>query len=423
MADDSLRLNLQASEESIMSTTSSSSDTAPAANTFVELFEKLNLGQENPRQALNRMLSINSSQSQISTFFTLATEERAAQQSGNATQTRIGTGFCAEVFSAPGQAMVYKRAFPGWETDLRFDFAMHQACLAAFERHGGEGLRIYVSRLYDLVDANNDEWWQTVGRTLPKTSERRPVVVSERIHPLPEVVRILLISTFCDPAKRDAVINNAENRDALVRVYLGRRGISEYPSTFSLRNFELTLDMMDQMELPKLYYAKLLGQALAVIHWDAKMDGRDIEFVLGSAPAGVRKFWTMKFTAGEVFDTIRELNFTKRFIKLWVLDFNQCRYMSFDENGCRQAAQAFWANDPYYPRPTNKDEQELWKRFEYHYLKQAGRILTISEEGVKRLPAFFIECVKSIGNQRYPDGFENKPPPKGRPKSKPPPVS
>lgn len=61
--------------------------------------------------------------------------------------------------------------------------------------------------------------------------------------------------------------------------------------------------MIDHLRLPKMDFAKLLGQTLAVIHWEAKVDGCDIEFVLGSAPAGIVKSWTMKFTAEDLPDT------------------------------------------------------------------------------------------------------------------------
>lgn len=404
-----------------MPTTSSVEDIAKAASTFVELFEQLDLGEEQADEALTRMLTINSEQSHISSSSTLAVEEKATQPSSNVSLNRIGAGICGEVFEAACDARVYKRAFPRWDTDLRFDHTMHHACITAFEKHAGEGLQIYVPQLYRYIDTTDDGWWGATGRALPKTSERRSVLVSERIYPLPHIMRMLLIQRFCDPNEKDTVVHNAENRDALVRIYLGRQGTGQFPPQFSLRNFELTLVMMNALGLPKLYFAKLLGQALAIIHWEAKVDGRDIEFVLGSAPAGTVKLWTMKFSPGEEAPyTERELDSTRRFIRIWVLDFNQCRQMSMDEAGCQQAALAFWDNDPYYPRPTNNDEQEMWKYFAHCYLDQASRVLVNCRDDIGRLPGFFISRVKAIGDERFPTGSENKqPPPQGPPKGSP----
>lgn len=46
---------------------------------------------------------------------------------------------------------------------------------------------------------------------------------------------------------------------------------------FTLRNMTLQMDQIDFLELSVNYYAELMADALAVIHWRAMYDGRDIE--------------------------------------------------------------------------------------------------------------------------------------------------
>ena len=57
---------------------------------------------------------------------------------------------------------------------------------------------------------------------------------------------------------------------------------------FSLRNYPLHLDQMEELAIPFDHlesYARAMAETLAVMHWGAGMDGNDVEFVLGSHPA------------------------------------------------------------------------------------------------------------------------------------------
>jgi hypothetical protein len=84
-------------------------------------------------------------------------------------------------------------------------------------------------------------------------------------------------------------------------------------------------------------YARITAEALSVMHWVAKIDGKGVEFVL--APP-----WGEAIRADTISNVLDDHC-------MWLLDFDLCRDITRDKAGVRQAAQAFWGNDPYYPRP------------------------------------------------------------------------
>jgi hypothetical protein len=305
---------------------------------------------------------------------------------------------------------------PGKHRELINDSEMHQKVCAAFE-----GLQsCKVPKFLEIIHPTNDRWWQTKGSLIPESEvhvarsrERAPILASERIWPLAHVVRDALITTFCsDLNLQEQARADKKNRDCLVRIYLGARnhmGQFNTSTTFSLRNFPLSLEKMEVLSLDKLQLASSIAEALATLHWGAKIDARDVEFVLGMAPR----------------NGVEEGNIEKRAVRGWVLDFNQCADISMDENGCVKAAEAFWDNDPYYPRPgcstssetsnsiqsTNSDgtsttagtitDEELWELFQARYLEFSGRIM--KKAGVKEwqaLPEIFIGKVIEMRKNR-----------------------
>jgi hypothetical protein len=307
---------------------------------------------------------------------------------------------------------------PEKHRELVNDSEMHQKVCAAFE-----GLQsCKVPKFMEIIHPTNYNWWQAKGPLIPESElqvarsrERTPILASERIWPLPYVVRDALITTFCsDLSLQEQARKDKKNRDCLVRIYLGARnhmGQFNTSTTFSLRNFPLSLEKMEVLDIDKLQLVSSIADALATLHWGAKIDARDVEFVLGMAPRG---------------DVEGDKN-EKGAVCVWVLDFNQCAGISMDENGCIKAAAAFWDNDPYYPRPgcsssssseTLKPiqssatdgtstaprivtDEELWELFKERYLEFSGRIM--EKVGVKEwqaLPAIFIRKVVEMGKTR-----------------------
>jgi hypothetical protein len=123
-----------------------------------------------------------------------------------------------------------------------------------------------------------------------------------------------------------------------------------------------------------------MGKTLAIMHWRVGTDARDVEFVLGSGPNSVEESLISSFILKDMEEPVstwKEVthpNFRSHAIRLWMLDFNQCRRIQPDDSGIATAVQAYFLNDPYFPRPlsTNIDEKILWSRFEAGYL-ETGR--------------------------------------------------
>lgn len=111
----------------------------------------------------------------------------------------------------------------------------------------------------------------------------------ESIFPLPRAVRHGLIDKYCRPDAREAMKNNESNKDYLVRPYLGRGRFGSGGQFFSLRNFKLHADQVKELGLVVDEYIQPMAHALAVLHWKARIDGKDVEFVLGSSPMEERR--------------------------------------------------------------------------------------------------------------------------------------
>ncbi|KAJ0317229.1 hypothetical protein COL5a_011206 [Colletotrichum fioriniae] len=229
------------------------------------------------------------------------------------------------------------------------------------------------------------------------------IMVSERILPLPRSIREALVSVFCPSDMKADASNNPANKHCLIRLYLGRRRMNQrVENKFSLRNFELTLDKMEILGVDPQQYVQPMAEALAVMHWAAQIDGADVEFVLGSSPERRISAQTLDSIdlEGDIITTWNMdeskssgINFLRRSVSIFLLDFNQCRRMPPTPKGIDDAVKAFWENDPYYPRPGYKEgtqEWMLWEQFKSDYLVKSYKILddsaTMPAEFLRRSP-------------------------------------
>ncbi|KAL7907087.1 zinc finger domain-containing protein [Trichoderma velutinum] len=183
------------------------------------------------------------------------------------------------------------------------------------------------------------------------------VLVTQRIAPLPERARILLIDKYCAPRIKEAALRDASNKECLVRVYLGSLEGKSERLFFSLRNFKLHLNQMIDLQLNIKMMAGRMGVAMALIHWAAETDARYVEFVLGSDP--------------------NKPSLTLRNTELWVLDSNQVQSITMDEAGVAKAVEAAGINDPYLPKPLGESqiEKQVWNAFASNYIRAADIIL------------------------------------------------
>ncbi|KAJ4523358.1 hypothetical protein HRR83_000006 [Exophiala dermatitidis] len=302
---------------------------------------------------------------------------------------RIGQGFCGSVWAAEEGTMAMKREDGGPGRSLLNDYKMHELVLDAVSE---KKLSVCVPRWPKFVKNDDRCWWNTNLSSFPADYTTCNVLCSERIPPLPQEVRHRLIDRYCPPASVSTIKANDADRDCLVRPYLGRRKIQNEArrgrNFFSLRNYPLHLNQAEDLGLPILEYARAMADTLAMMHWMARIDANDVEFVLG----GVRTKSDSEL-ASDHSEYIHDFLGTH---SMWVLDFDCCRPMTMDDAGIDQAARAFLRNDPFFPRPTTGTEfpdSTLWTEFRNRYLESSKNIVPGSCLAYLNLPGKFIQRV------------------------------
>lgn len=171
-----------------------------------------------------------------------------------------------------------------------------------------------------------------------------------------------LIHRYCPKELQTIIKESDENKDCLVRPYLGHRRRQQTNSrfkAFSLRKYPLHIDQMGEVRLDTTAYAKAMAETLAILHCSLKVDANDVEFVLAPPRAGTQDFDSPTLGAHS----------------MWMLDSDCCRFIDMGDAGIEQAARAFWRNDPYYPRPGKADpkDQELWNAFKEEFVRVSRR--------------------------------------------------
>jgi hypothetical protein len=317
----------------------------------------------------------------------------------------IGAGSCGKVFEQPGSICALKASNVDNDS-LWNDYQMHTRVVNGFS-----DLKtpkdLHIPQVFYFVNPNDEEWWIDHESNFPAELQgnRRNVLCTERILPLPEAVRNMLIDKFCPDHLKEKARTEPSNKDCLARVYLGKRKDKDRvkpPMFFSLRNFNLFLDQLEELKVPGLVkMAELMGMALAVMHWQIGIDADDVEFVLGSSPLYPTE--PRPLSPSQVSSlpkntsTWKQTNFKKRAIHLWMLDFNRCKNITKDEQGLKNAVQAFYRNDPYFPRPLGSTsiDHELWDAFVNGYVTVADEVLAEEDDDwVKALPKKFVEqCI------------------------------
>lgn len=339
---------------------------------------------------------------------------------------------------------------------LENDAVWHQRIEKTFDSLRGTLGLPFVPRLLDYLpkDAKSatisrtnpndpqclDDWWKRY-----RAGDRRwtnvhgdrdseyqlldQILLAERIPAVPQAVRNGIIDRFAATSNPKpnteylkAIREHPSNDAALLRVYAGsdpeprtespgEGGRPRRLKIFSLLNYPLNLPSMRELlgEEQTKKAVKMLGTALAVMHFGVGCDGRDVEFVFGSKPQSTRKQEgemenETSDKAGEA-DKGKEnvFNIFGEEVSMWLLDFNQCRPLPclpsslygstsrmtsvegleqgperkpghfYDqarrEQWLEMTVSAFLGNDPCYPRPNGNDEDAgLWGVFSAAYL-------------------------------------------------------
>lgn len=323
---------------------------------------------------------------------------------------KIGQGFCGTVWADISQNrniqesryLVLKREDGGPGRSLLNEYQIHEQLLKTLQtdQHVCDMARFRVNLPFcEGVLARDSRTWPRILPRLPPQFEPCNALVNERIPPMSNRVCSLLFRTYHPEAIESSAADN-ENQYCLIRPYLGRRrhrpqatAIRTRPArllVFSLRNFPLHMDQIEELGLPAMDYANAMADALAFLHWSAKVDANDVEFVL--APGRARETAT-KSNPGTGIGSIEFESEEFGSHTMWMLDFDCCREMPMDETGVKQAAKSFLRNDPFYPRPggTNVSDVQLWHTFQSRFLEASCWILRESEESVQRLPGMLME--------------------------------
>lgn len=357
-------------------------------------------------QTLNRMLPLRSG---VSTLLSNAEWHTAAQAQTSQTFRKIGAGACGAIFAQDGKPVVLKLAKSDDPSEMWNDYGMHLRVSKAFERYIIDQVR--VPGCYFFVPPTNQGFFEhcpglaEVARNICNFPTH--VLVTERIHPLPSKTRNLLIDKYCAPRIREKARTDAANKDCLVRVYLGSMRGKTGAMFFSLRNFKLHLNQVLELQLDVEALAHRMGIVLAVMHWAARTDARDVEFLLGS----LKKRPVVDFDKIEPYSYTRPpsgrvKDFYCRTTELFVLDFNQARPITLDDKGVALAVEAWQLNDPYYPRPPCRCEtpiqHTIWKAFATCYLRVSHTILSeeVGEENASDLPLKFLLGVSDVEKKK-----------------------
>lgn len=369
-------------------------------------------------------------------------EEDQQQPKGDErTFRKIGAGQCGAVFATslslkPGGQQAFKFAKVATsscspaqgETSLLNDYIHHHQVFKQFRRFLGdtsfprnndnssaEGsphaaaapvMDITTPRVYDftLAEDSHPETFRNPNCCGLITAAEKEggihhplptdILKTERIVPLPLAARNALIDRFLlgSEEAKQAAKDDPANADCLVRVYLGANKDPEpgqgtpwsnfRSRFFSLRNFKLHLNQLTDLRLENdaREMAKQMAFSLAIMHWAAKTDARDVEFVLGSSREQLhqsqQKPTDDNAASAEASPELKRGE-PVRSTQLWLLDFNQCRSTTFTKGGVNKMIEAIKLNDPYFPKPLRESafERAVWTVFVRAYLAASELIL------------------------------------------------
>ncbi|KAF9046826.1 hypothetical protein BDZ89DRAFT_1108647 [Hymenopellis radicata] len=265
----------------------------------------------------------------------------------------IGAGSFAEIYVISGGPIAYKQMFGSDGAALRFEY---DALSVIYQRCHDSQSFFAIPRPFAFNDPSGLIAFHT---TSPIPLHRRP-------RPVRPIVNQALLSIFRSPvyamdrvqalpprasAKLTALYfpRTVETGPLLCRLYFGKTFTgARIPSFYNTQNFPLDEGRYNTLaslfpRLPSVTeVVQGMAEMLARLHYRASMDARDVEFVLGG-------------DGGSGFT-------------FFVIDFNQVRYWPKTLERIDELVSAFFANDPYYPRPRPSDP--LYVAFKEAYLAE-----------------------------------------------------
>ncbi|KAF2668733.1 hypothetical protein BT63DRAFT_426003 [Microthyrium microscopicum] len=294
----------------------------------------------------------------------------------------IGKGNCGSVWASSEANFCFKREDGGPGRSLHNDYIMHKKVLETLPAEA----TVQVPNCHEYIGQDDELWWRNQLHRFPKGRQPCNVLITERVPAFSKPVREKLIDLFCPETGKAVIYTSKADEDCIVRPYLGRRRqqrqlvAKSRLKAFGLRNYPLHIDQIQELNLDSAIYATIMADTLAQLFWIAHVDANDLEFVL--APPSSSKSDNVAIMESEILGKH----------VLWILDFDLCRDMSMDEDGVKQAVNAFLGNDPYYPRPDRDYCKELWTTFKNRFLETSQRILVKGPEAL--LPLLWVQLVE-----------------------------
>jgi hypothetical protein len=252
--------------DSTISSRSFSLEVALQENLALEEKLEEEASEETAEASLKRLLSL---RSVVSTSSSFAQRQQTAS-AATAIFKEIGTGSIGKIFEHPGTVFVYKLPLIDDNKKLWNNYIMHQKVKKSFDCLDYIDGQVEIPQCYWFATPQTRAFWEDsldrfpFDQQFPKIS--RHVLCMERIFPLPRPVRHALIEKFCPPRGREKIESSEPDKDCLVRPYLGRVKYGSGGLFFSLRNFKLHANQMQELDLPLPEFALAMGHAMALLH-------------------------------------------------------------------------------------------------------------------------------------------------------------
>ncbi|KAJ4200450.1 hypothetical protein NW767_007515 [Fusarium falciforme] len=274
---------------------------------------------------------------------------------------RIGMGFCGSVWanvdsSTNETASCMEREDGGPDRSITNEYHIHRLVSDAVNSNPRHAASFRIPLCRGFLKKNDADWSKILLR-LPPGSTACNALLSEKVQPVSETARRLLAVKYAEGHNSEVIVGDKKNEHCLIRPYLGRRrhGWARRPGKpafFSLRNFSLRIDQMEEFAMSIEPYAKTTAEGLAFPPWIARVDANDVEFILARPRPSNSE--SSKFETSILGP-----------YSMWIIDFDCCNPLPMDEEGVEIAARCFWRNDPFYPRPgsSNAADKRHWEIF------------------------------------------------------------
>lgn len=304
----------------------------------------------------------------------------------------IGRGSCGSVFEVPedARAVAIKKGAKTqsiWNdynlTNIAYN--SHLGWSALLRQHFPDRRVPRVPRARNYNGPESEFWAASLERFPPGDQTKGAAFHLDRIFPVPDSAREDLVRQFFRNGAQEAALSNPDSGDCLIRVYLGQ--LNPQPpmdSSDSLRNFPLYLDQARALALDINAYAEEMALGLAILHWDAKIDSADTEFVIGCSNNS--PFGDVHPDHESTQPPISNMSDSTTYeeTQLWMFDYDKCNKIDLNATGAEASAVkkilvAVTGNDPYFPHPTL--DRDLWQLFRAAYLKASALVIKTNRLG------------------------------------------